>query len=238
MLPIYAHRGASGYKMENTLAAFKEAIARQCTGIEIDLQLTADGEHMVIHDLDLFRLTGQNKQIRDVAAEEVMKWKVGRRFFRRWFGQRILTLREFIDFASEHQVALNVELKETYMGKHEKIWEVAELIKGFSDVHFSSFDVSILELGNQKYPEYDWCLIGKKSTDWNEMKQYSWLRTIHLNKRYYKSEWVKALCADYSIRFYGLTGKEAFITNPMPCVIGWISDYPDIIMKKQKRQNP
>lgn len=235
MLPVYAHRGASGYRMENTLAAFKEAIKRKARGIEIDLQLTADGKHMIIHDLDLFRLTGQNKQVRDVAAEELMQWKVGRRFFRKWFGHRILTLREFLEFARPHQVALNVELKETYMGKTEKIAEVVELLREFDDVHFSSFDISILDAGQSMFPEYEWCLIGKKSTDWEELKQYTWLKTIHMNKRYYQAKWVEPLCERYTFRFYGLTGKEKFIKNPKSCVIGWISDYPDVVERAQRK---
>lgn len=237
MLPIYAHRGASGYKMENTLAAFKEAISRNAKGIEIDLQLTADGQHMVIHDLDLFRLTGQNKQIRDVAAEEVLQWKVGKRFLRRFFGHRILTLQQFIEFARVYDVALNVELKETYMGKQEKIREVVELIKPFSDVHFSSFDLSILAIGHANYPDYEWCLIAKKSTDWEELKSYPWLKTLHINKRYYNASWINELCERYSIRFYGLNGKEKYLTSPKPCVIGWITDFPDKVEQKQKGLN-
>lgn len=234
MLPIYAHRGASGYKMENTLASFQEAIKRKANGIEIDLQLTADGQHMVIHDLDLYRLTGQNKQIRDAAAEEVMQWKVGRRFFRRWFGHRIMTLDEFVEFAHSRGVALNIELKETYVGKQEKIWEVVEKIQRFKDVHFSSFEISILEAGHSKYPTYDWCLIGKKSTDWDYVRSLSFIKTIHLNKRFYSAEWVKPLCDKYQFRFYGLLGNERFLRSPKPCVIGWITDFPDKVARAQK----
>lgn len=234
MLPVYAHRGASGYKMENTLAAFEEAVERRADGIEIDLQLTADGQHMVIHDLDAFRLTGQNKQIRDVAAEEVMTWKVGRRFFRKWFGHRIMTLTEFLQFASTCRIALNIELKETYIGKHEKIAEVADFVSEFEDVHFSSFDISILESGHQSHPERDWCLIGKKSTDWSYVATLQWLHTIHLNKRFAQADWLKGLPTHYQFRYYGLTGKEAMIKNPPDRVIGWITDYPDRVKKAQK----
>jgi len=43
------------------------------------------------------------------------------------------------------------------------------------------------------------------------------------------------LCERYRFRFYGLTGKEKFITNPKPCVIGWISDYPDVVERAQRK---
>lgn len=235
MLPIYAHRGASGYKMENTLAAFQEAVIRKADGIEIDLQLTADGHHMVIHDLDLFRLTGKNKQIRDVAAEEMATWKVGRRFLRKWFGHRILSLEEFVEFVHQHELALNIEFKETYIGKKEKIGEVVKLVSIIPNVHFSSFEISVLEEGHAEYPEMDWCFIGKKSTEWDYIKSLPWLKTIHLNKRFYNAEWVQPLLQCYHFRFYNMTGKEPYIKSPHPNVIGWITDFPDRLYKAQQK---
>ena len=47
---VLAHRGASGYRQENTLPAFREAIARGCDGIELDLHTTGSGDLVVIHD--------------------------------------------------------------------------------------------------------------------------------------------------------------------------------------------
>ena len=47
---IFAHRGASGYTPENTLAAFRLAEKQGADGIELDVQLTKDGEVVVIHD--------------------------------------------------------------------------------------------------------------------------------------------------------------------------------------------
>jgi glycerophosphoryl diester phosphodiesterase len=47
---VIAHRGASGYALENSIAAFREAGARQADGIELDVHATADGEFLVHHD--------------------------------------------------------------------------------------------------------------------------------------------------------------------------------------------
>lgn len=48
---IIGHRGAAGLAPENTLAAFETAIALGADGIELDLQLTAEGELLVRHDI-------------------------------------------------------------------------------------------------------------------------------------------------------------------------------------------
>ena len=55
---IIAHRGASAEKPENTLAAFRRALALEVDGIELDVQVTRDGVPVVFHDASLSRLTG------------------------------------------------------------------------------------------------------------------------------------------------------------------------------------
>jgi glycerophosphoryl diester phosphodiesterase len=55
---LVAHRGASAEKPENTLAAFRRAVALGVDAIELDVHVTRDGVVVVFHDDDLFRLTG------------------------------------------------------------------------------------------------------------------------------------------------------------------------------------
>jgi len=57
MTLVIAHRGASADEQENTIAAFERAIAVGADYAELDVQLSADGEPVVFHDLDLDRLT-------------------------------------------------------------------------------------------------------------------------------------------------------------------------------------
>lgn len=56
---VIAHRGASAEAPENTLAAFRRALARGADGIELDVQVTRDGVPVVFHDTSLIRLTGR-----------------------------------------------------------------------------------------------------------------------------------------------------------------------------------
>ena len=57
MTLVIAHRGASWDEQENTLPAFERAIAVGADYVELDVQVSADGELVVFHDLDLERLT-------------------------------------------------------------------------------------------------------------------------------------------------------------------------------------
>ncbi len=60
---IIAHRGASAERPENTLAAFRRALALDADGIELDVHLTRDGVPVVFHDATLRRLTGVSGRI-------------------------------------------------------------------------------------------------------------------------------------------------------------------------------
>ena len=52
---IFAHRGASAYAPENTLAAFELAVRQGVPAIEFDVKLTADRQVIIIHDQTLNR---------------------------------------------------------------------------------------------------------------------------------------------------------------------------------------
>ncbi|HTL68621.1 MAG TPA: glycerophosphodiester phosphodiesterase [Lacunisphaera sp.] len=60
---VIAHRGASAEYPENTLPAFRRAIAAGADGIELDVHVTADGVPVVFHDSSLARLTGARGRI-------------------------------------------------------------------------------------------------------------------------------------------------------------------------------
>ena len=60
---VVAHRGASGYAPENTLAAMNKAIEMKAEMSELDVQETADGEIILLHDKSLNRTSGVAKNI-------------------------------------------------------------------------------------------------------------------------------------------------------------------------------
>jgi glycerophosphoryl diester phosphodiesterase len=73
---IIAHRGASLEKPENTLAAFRRALALGVDGIELDVHVTRDGIPVVFHDYDLRRLTGTRGRISRKSWEELKRLRV------------------------------------------------------------------------------------------------------------------------------------------------------------------
>ncbi|MBR2907166.1 MAG: glycerophosphodiester phosphodiesterase [Clostridia bacterium] len=67
----YAHRGLHGAGIpENSLTAFRAAIGKGY-GIELDLQLSRDGRVMVFHDENLFRMTGVDRNLCELDADEL-----------------------------------------------------------------------------------------------------------------------------------------------------------------------
>lgn len=235
-IAIYAHRGAPAKRIENSLAAFKQAVKLGADGIELDLQLSADGVPFVTHDIDFFRLAGNNRRITDMLAEEVMQLKLGRVFFRRFFGSRVLTFEEFLHFAVPTGIKLNVELKESFLGKSEKIREVVRMCKNVKDVHFSSFEFSVLQTIHQIDPHAQTAFIGKKNSDWDYVLSLKGLSAIHLNKKYYGTDLMFTIWnAGFPIRFYNIKGTEKYLKDPHECVIGWITDFPEKLIRIQNR---
>jgi len=80
---IIAHRGASARAPENTLAAFRLAIASGADGVEFDVQLAADGVPVVIHDYDLKRTGYVDKRVVDLKSKQLGKIDVGS-----WFNKK------------------------------------------------------------------------------------------------------------------------------------------------------
>ncbi|MDD6810698.1 MAG: glycerophosphodiester phosphodiesterase family protein, partial [Lachnospiraceae bacterium] len=73
-MKIWAHRGCSQRYPENTLLAFEKAIGlNNLTGIELDIQLTKDGEIVVIHDERVDRTTESIGFVRDYTLAEIKK---------------------------------------------------------------------------------------------------------------------------------------------------------------------
>ncbi|MET8832547.1 glycerophosphodiester phosphodiesterase family protein [Micromonospora sp. NPDC004540] len=114
----YAHRGSSGMAPENTAAAFELAIAEGADYVETDVQLSADGELVIIHDVTLARTTDARLAFADRAPwnvqaftlAELKKLDAGGWYEGEFTGQHILTFDELLDLLGG-RVGLNLELK-------------------------------------------------------------------------------------------------------------------------------
>lgn len=117
---VTAHRGSSLRAPENTMAAFRLAIEEGADYIELDVQETADGVIVVMHDKDFMRVSGVKKNIWETQSHELAQLDVGSWFEPQFGDQRVPTLKEVID-AVRGKAKLNIELK--YNGHDERLAE-------------------------------------------------------------------------------------------------------------------
>ncbi len=127
MLAI-AHRGASGYAPENTLAAFRRAVALGVTFIETDLQLTRDAHFVALHDEMVNRTTNGQGSIQHMTLAEVRRLDAGSWFGSEFMGERIPTLQDIVEFSCKHDVVFYLELKPSgfWGGEHALISALRE----------------------------------------------------------------------------------------------------------------
>jgi glycerophosphoryl diester phosphodiesterase len=77
---IIGHRGAKGIAPENSLSGFKKTIELGIDGVELDVHLTKDGKLVVIHDMDLKRLTGLKIPIKQLTFKELKEYNISELF--------------------------------------------------------------------------------------------------------------------------------------------------------------
>jgi glycerophosphoryl diester phosphodiesterase len=118
-----AHRGASGYAPENTLAAFRRAVAQGVSFIETDLHLTRDAHFVAIHDETLDRTTTGKGAIQQMTLADVRRLDAGSWFASEFMGERVPTLEEILEFAKKNDVVFYLELKPSgfWGGEHALI---------------------------------------------------------------------------------------------------------------------
>jgi len=107
---ITAHRGSSWTAPENTLSALRQAIADGADYAEIDVQTTADGKVVLLHDADFMRMAGADRKLEDLTLAEARTLDLGRLFSEDFTGERVATLQEAIELC-RGRLRLNIELK-------------------------------------------------------------------------------------------------------------------------------
>ncbi|MEQ8800056.1 MAG: glycerophosphodiester phosphodiesterase [Phycisphaerales bacterium] len=123
---IIAHRGASRAEPENTAAAFDAALADGADGIELDLQLSRDGEVVVFHDATLARLGLRRARIRDHDWLDLASLDVGRWFTGQATSHRMLRLADVLaGWGGRTHLYLEIKHAEGWWGR-DRHRELAE----------------------------------------------------------------------------------------------------------------
>ncbi|MBG9813719.1 glycerophosphodiester phosphodiesterase [Bacillus endophyticus] len=117
-----AHRGASAYAPENTIAAFDKAVEMKADYIEIDVQRSKDGKLVLIHDTTVDRTTDGSGKVGNLTFKELRNLDAGSWKGEQFAGAQIPTFDEILD-RYHGKIGILIELKapELYPGIEENV---------------------------------------------------------------------------------------------------------------------
>ncbi|MBS4178866.1 glycerophosphodiester phosphodiesterase [Lederbergia citrea] len=214
---IFGHRGSMGSLPENTLLGFRHALECGVDGIEPDVQLTKDGEVVVIHDETIDRTTDGTGYVKDFTLNELRQFSAGVTFSTfelfdeaEWKLERIPTLEEVLHLISPFQIELNIELKTTlfpYEGIEEKVLKIVNQFDYADKVIYSSFHLpSILKLKKiEPNVKIAW-LLEEELIRPSEYVQSLELEGLHLHKDLLLKDRISA--DDFSIRVWTVNDEK------------------------------
>lgn len=162
---VWAHRGASGYAPENTMASFQKAAEMGADGLELDIQLSKDGEIVVIHDETIDRTSNGSGWVKDLTLAELKSFdynyqngmNIGginsgtsekrelKKVYPEYDFSEIPTMREVFELIAPTDLTINIEVK-TGVVFYPRIEEkILAMVRDFSmedRVIYSSFNHS------------------------------------------------------------------------------------------------
>ena len=143
---VMAHRGASTEAPENTMAAFQKAIDDMADYIELDVQLTNNGEVIVMHDSNAYRTTGVDANIVNMTYKEVKTLDAGSWFSDEYVGENVPSLKEVLEL-TQGKIKLNIELKPADNGTAlaKNTVRLIEKYNMVNDCVITSFSESVLK---------------------------------------------------------------------------------------------
>ncbi|MGC3997567.1 MAG: glycerophosphodiester phosphodiesterase [Anaeromyxobacter sp.] len=184
---VLGHRGASGEAPENTLAAFRLALAQGADGVELDVWRCATGEVVVIHDEDARRTAGAPMSVPGSPLAALRTLDVGAWKGAAWRGERIPLLAEVLEALPG--AVVNVELKSR--GRDPGLASAAAAVirdaRAGERVIVSSFDFRLLAAFRAAAPELPLGLLFDDSRSWRLRVALGlrWLRpaAVHPDRR-------------------------------------------------------
>lgn len=149
---VAGHRGMRACYPENTMLSFRKAIELGVDMIEMDVNLSADGVPVVIHDRRLERTTNGAGFVGSKTLRELQQLDAGVRFNGVYPDCRIPTLEEFFALAAQHpSLMLNVEIKEMTT---ECVDKTVDLLRSFGLVDrtvIASFDAAVIRYVSRRH---------------------------------------------------------------------------------------
>lgn len=228
---VIGHRG-SAYAVENTLEAIQHAIDAGADYTEVDILLSADGVPMVIHDTNLQRLSGQNKNVYDLTAEELK----GITLSQNGYSGNISTLEEVVEYC-EGKILLAVEYK---LHGHEQVDLIEQVMRVMTKSEYQnnsiyvSLNYELISRMKTQYPKYriGYCVYGNVGQPTADSLREMNIDFLLIEEWMVSRDFVAA-CRNAWIPVYVWT-----VNNPERMddylrlgVVGLVSDYPDAAME-------
>ncbi|MGQ9584469.1 MAG: glycerophosphodiester phosphodiesterase [Anaerolineae bacterium] len=194
---IFGHRGAREVAPENTLAAFRRAAEVGADGVELDVQCSADGVPVVIHDWTLDRTTDGQGPVSRLAWAQLRALDAGGWFGSAFAGERVPHLEEVLEVVGG-ELLLNLELKARGLGEGRLERAVAQVVResGLAErVLVSSFNPWCLWRFRREMPEVSLALL--TAPDQVLPLRKGWLRalcradTLHPHHSLITPTWMK-----------------------------------------------
>lgn len=234
-----AHRGASGYAPENTMAAFDKALEMKADYIEIDVQLSEDGEVVLMHDAMIDRTTDGSGSVDDYTLEELKQLDAGSWFGPQFAGEQIPTLEEVLD-TYRGKIGILIEIKNA--SQHPGIEE--EIAAALEEKNMDkpnngktivqSFDHGSIAHFNALLPNVDTgVLVGYNAEGISDaqLAQFStYADYVNPNHQMVDTDLVSRI-HDYGMQIAPYTINDQSRINELMDygVDGIISDYPDLV---------
>ena len=186
---IIAHRGASAFAPENTMAAFKKAYELNADGIEFDVKLSKDGEMVIIHDQTLDRTTNGHGKVIETKLKDLRSLDAGCSYSESFAGERIPLLCEVLEEFSDFST-INIEITNYASitdGLANKICKLVKDMRLERNVIFSSFHPYNLLVVRNKLPQVPAALLALpgKSGNLTRSNLLRWLSPDFIHP-YYK----------------------------------------------------
>lgn len=127
MTKNFAHRGFSGKYPENTLLAFEKAIEAGAEGMEFDVQLTKDGQLVIIHDETIDRTSNGVGRVKDFTYEELLQYDFSAGYAGEFGVMKLPLFSEYLELVKDTEIISNIELKNSvydYENLEERVYEL------------------------------------------------------------------------------------------------------------------
>lgn len=242
-----AHRGSSGSAPENTVAAVEFAVDQHATWVEVDVQRSADGELVIMHDTTLARTTDAEEvfpdrapwNVGDFTLEELRRLDAGSWFSPDFAGEPVPTLREVIEALGRRSgLLLEFKAPELYAGIEAAIAEEFESIPGYlrsalrgDRLVVQSFNHDSMRTFDGLLPEVPTGLLfGERPTDEQIVEASSWAEQINPSYRVVDQDVVDAVHDNgMTISVYTIDTGQLMRQYINLGVDGIITNYPGVL---------